>query len=119
MRIDLERMSVAIVLAVLLAVISGYTDGTTVSKPSADEGAVSEYEKAFRENGSMARNTSPPSGLSLEEREKLAQEERSLSGFKNMSIDGYTYRIYGDVCGPTLITLLAILSALSWKIRKD
>jgi hypothetical protein len=41
-----------------------------------------------------------PSGLSPEERESLAEKERSLSGYKNMSIDSYRYRIYGDVGGP-------------------
>lgn len=70
-------------------------------RPSTDEGAVSEYEKAFRENASKDRGMPHPSGLSMEEKEKLAQEEKRLSGFKNMSIDG---KLAGIILQPSNIT---------------
>lgn len=96
---NLERRFAAILLTAVLAVTTGCIDGTTISKPSTESG-ISEHEKAFRDNGSQARSMPHPSDLSPEEREKLAQKEKRLSGFKNMSIDGYRYRIYGDVGGP-------------------
>ena len=114
MKGEIKRRLVQIALASLLVISSGCTGENAVLKPYIERsGDISEYEKTFLDNSSQTRKLPYSPGLVPEEREKLAQKERNLSGFANMSIRGYKFRVYADVGGPVYAEVNRSLDASS------
>ena len=93
--------ALSIVLASLLVISSGCTDENTFPKPYVEkESDVFEYEKFSGERHSSSLSS-------------RVAKERNFSGFTNMSIEGYRFKVYADVGGPVYAEVSRVFNASS------